>query len=105
MGEKGNLKKGNLGCDQGGRGGTPYDRLYGEASPKRYKKGYRKMFFRYFNRSVGKAGQRKSVLAFYRVRLMPRLKSRNVRFFVQRYEYTRGIKRVAVSTSGWYFKG
>ena len=99
MGEKGNLKKGNLGCDQGGRGGTPYDWLYGEALPKRYKKGYRKMFFRYFNRSVGKAGQRKSVL------LMPRLKSRNVRFFVQRYEYTRGIKRVAVSTSGWYFEG
>ena len=44
----------------GARGGTPYDRLYGEAPPERgvflrsrYKKGYRKMtFFRYFKGSI-----------------------------------------------------
>ena len=41
------LKRETLGATGGvgGGRGTPYDRLYGEAPPERYKKGYRKIMF------------------------------------------------------------
>ena len=62
-----------------GGGGTPYDRLYGEAPPERgaflrfrYKKGYGKMtFLRYFKGSLKKAGVSKSYWYFKGVRKTP----------------------------------